>query len=109
MKKLSAFLLTAAISISIYIGGSTGVQAEITSNDPNVQVVPTTQRVSRKVYRNGRWVTVTTWKNGKRVTRRVWQKGRWVTVTSWKKGKRYSKKIWRKGNSVIMGPPQRRP
>ncbi|MFN0140673.1 MAG: hypothetical protein ACKVQW_11385, partial [Pyrinomonadaceae bacterium] len=75
MKKLKALLLTAVIGLSFIFVGNSSANAGTTSVHEPAQVVPVTKRVSKKVYRKGRWVTVTTWKGGKRVTKRVWRKG----------------------------------
>lgn len=98
MKKLKALLLTAVIGLSfIFVNSSSASAAFPSANEP-AQVVPTTKRTSRKVYRKGRWVTVTTWKNGKRVTKRVWRKGYWV-----------GGKVAGKTKEIIMGKERQRP
>jgi hypothetical protein len=98
MKKLKALLLTAVIGLSfVFVGNSSANAAATSANEP-AQVVPVTKRVSKKVYRKGRWVTVTTWKNGKRITKRVWRKGYWV-----------GGKVAGKTNEIVMGKDKPRP
>lgn len=98
MKKLKALLLTAVIGLSfIFVGNSSANAGTASANEP-AQVVPVTKRVSKKVYRKGRWVTVTTWKGGKRVTKRVWRKGYWGGA-----------KVAGKTKEIIMGKDRQRP
>lgn len=98
MRKLKALLLTAAIGLSFVFVGNSTANAGATSANAPAQIVPTTKRISRKVYRKGRWVTVTTWKGGKRVTKRVWRKGYWV-----------GGKVAGKTKEIIMGKDRQRP
>ncbi len=98
MKKLKALLLTGAIGLSFIFVGSSSANAGFTSANEPAQVVPVTKRVSKKVYRKGRWVTVTTWKNGKRVTKRVWRKGYWI-----------GGKVAGKTKEIVMGKERQRP
>jgi hypothetical protein len=73
MKKIISFLVTALIFSSIVFFGSSTVQAD-PSFSP-VQAVTKTKRKSKKVYKKGRWVTVTTWRHGKKITKKVWRRG----------------------------------
>lgn len=99
MKKLKALLLTAVIGLSFTFVNTSSANAERgNSVTEPVQVVPTTKRVSKKVYRKGRWVTVTSWKGGKRVTKRVWRKGYWV-----------GGKVAGKTKDIVMGKDRQRP
>lgn len=98
MKKLKVSFLAAVIGVSfIFIGNSTVQAGTLSANEP-VQIVPTTKRISRKVYRKGRWVTVTTWRHGKRITKKVWKKGYWV-----------GRKVAGKTKEIVMGPSKRTP
>ncbi len=86
------------MGVSIVTIGSTSVTATTPAIENTPQVVPVTRRVSKRVYRKGRWVTVTTWKHGKRYTKKVW-------VT----GNRWGHKAARKTKNFVMGPERRRP
>ena len=87
-----------AMCMSFVFAGSLATPAETISMNAPEQVVPTTKRVSRKVYRKGRWVTVTTWKHGKRISKKVW-----------KKGNHYGHKTAGKTKEIFMGPKKRVP
>lgn len=63
-----------------------------------MQVVPTTKRVSHKVYRKGRWVTKTTWRHGKRISKKVWVKGKGI-----------GRGVGHKTHDIIMGPSKPKP
>lgn len=97
MKKLLALLIAALMGMSVLFVDSSAVQAA-PSVSPSTQVVPTTKRVSRKVYRKGRWVTVTTWRHGKRITKKVWVKSNHI-----------GHKVGRKTHDIVMGPKKPRP
>ena len=97
MKKLLALLIAALIGMSVLFVDSSAVQAAPSAN-PSAQIVPTTKRVSHKVYRKGRWVTVTTWRHGKKITKRVW-----------KKSNRIGHKVGDKTHDIVMGPKKPRP
>ena len=98
MRKIKVLLFVTAICVSTSFIGILVVQAETSSAFTGSQVVPTTKRVSRKVYRKGRWVTVTTWKHGKRITKKVWHKGNSI-----------GHKTATKTKEIIMGPAKRVP
>ena len=97
MKKLTAFLFAALMSQSILFVGST-VQAATPSANSSSQVVPTTKRVSRRVYRKGRWVTVTTYRHGRRITKRVYRRGNHI-----------GHKVAGKTKEIVVGPKKRTP
>ena len=97
MKKLLALLIAALIGMSVLFVDSSAVQAAPSAN-PSAQIVPTTKRVSHKVYSKGRWVTVTTWRHGKRITKRVWVKGKHI-----------GHKVGHKTHDIVMGPKKPRP
>jgi hypothetical protein len=92
MKKLISLSLTIMFAMSLIVFAAPS-SAAATS-----QVVPTTKRVSKKSYRKGRFVTVTTWRRGKRVTKKVWVRGN-----------RTGRKTVRKVKHVMIGEPDRRP
>jgi hypothetical protein len=96
MKKLSAISVAIIMSMSILFIGSSSVKAA--SANGSVQIVPTTKRVSHKVYRKGRWVTKTTYRHGKKITKKVWVKGNSV-----------GHKVGHKTHDVVMGPKHPRP
>ena len=98
MKKLSAFMLLVLMTMSILFLDGSAVQAAAPSSSPSAQIVPTTKRVSRRVYRKGRWVTVTTWKHGKKITKKVWRKGNSI-----------GHKVGRKTRDIVMGPKKPTP
>ena len=98
MKKVLSMVFAVSMGLSIFFTGNLAVQGETPFANPTGQIVPETKRISRKVYRKGRWVTVTTWKNGKRITKKVWRKGYWV-----------GRKVGRKTKDIIMGPSRRTP
>lgn len=93
MKKITAFLFAAVMALSMFWTGTLPVMAETPSVNTSGQVVPKTKKTSRKVYRKGRWVTVTTWKKGKKITKKVWRKGN-----------HYGHKTVNKTKEVIIGP-----
>ena len=98
MKKLAALLIAATFGLSIlFIGGSVTQAAASLTNSP-AQIVPTTKRISRKVYRKGRWVTVTIYRHGKRITKKVWRKGNHI-----------GHKVAGKTKEIVMGPKKRTP
>ena len=98
MKKLTAALLTAMFSLSVLFVSEATVNAAPPAGDPAVQIVPTTKRVTKKVYRGGRRVTVTTWRHGKRITKKVWRKSN-----------RIGHKVGRKTRNIVVGPKRRTP
>lgn len=97
MKKLTTLAIGILMSLSIVFMADSTTSAATSVNLP-AQIVPTTKRVSRNVYRKGRWVTVTTWRHGKRITKRVWVKSN-----------RIGHKVGRKTHDVVMGPKKPRP
>lgn len=92
MKKLQTALLIAILGFGVVFIGTSAANANTT------QVVPTTQRVSRKVYRKSRRGTVTTYKYGKRYTKK-----------GYRTGNRWGHKAGRKTKHFVMGPPRRTP
>jgi hypothetical protein len=94
MKKLISLSLTIvfAMSLSVFAAPSSASVAA------THQVVPTSKRVSKKSYRKGRFVTVTTWRRGKKVTKKIWVRGN-----------RTGRKTVRKVKHVMIGEPDRRP
>ena len=98
MKKLNAALLTAMFCLSALFVGHANANAETSLTDPVVQIVPTTKRVSKKVYRKGRWVTVTTYRHGKKITKKVWRKSNHI-----------GHKVAGKTKDIVMGPKKRVP
>ena len=98
MKKITALLLGTIMASSIlFIDGSVAQAATRSFNTP-VQIVPTTKRVSRKVYRKGRWVTVTTYRHGKRITKKVWRKSNHI-----------GHRVAGKTKEIVVGPKKRTP
>ncbi|MEP6788160.1 MAG: hypothetical protein ABJB40_07005 [Acidobacteriota bacterium] len=98
MKKIQTALFIAVLGLGVMFISSPTANANVTSANAAAQVVPTTKRVSKKVYRKGRWVTVTTWSHGKRVSKKVWRTGN-----------RWGHKAGRKTKNFVMGPKTRRP
>ena len=98
MKRFQTALFIAVLGLGVIFIGSSGANANMTSVNAAAQVVPTTKRVSKKVYRKGRWVTATTWHHGKRITKKVWRTGN-----------RWGHKAGRKTKHFIMGPAKRTP
>ena len=93
MKKLKTALLASALGLSFIFAGSA------TASTTNAtQIVPVTKRVSKKVYKKGRWVTVSTWKGGKRVTKKVWRKSNSI-----------GHKVAGKTRDIVMGPKKPTP
>ena len=92
MKKIQTALLIAILGLGIIFVGT----SEANANSP--QVVPTTKRISKKVYRGGRKVTVVTYKHGKRITKTVYRTGN-----------RWGHKAGRKTKHFVMGDPKRNP
>ena len=72
MKKISGIIVASSLLLSIFV---VGISAASASAEPTAQVVQETKKVSKKVYSKGRWVTVSSWKNGKKYTKKVWKKG----------------------------------
>ncbi len=97
MIKLKAVLFAAIMAISVFCGGLTAM-AETPSINSAGQVVPKTKKVSRKVYKKGRWVTVKTWHKGKKVSKKVWRKGN-----------HYGHQTVNKTKEVMMGPEKKTP
>ena len=91
-------MLLVLMTMSILFLDGSAVRAAAPSSSPSEQVVPTTKRVSRKVYRKGRWVTVTTWRHGKKISKKVWRKGN-----------RIGKKTVDKTKEIVMGPKKPKP
>jgi hypothetical protein len=98
MKKIQTALFIAVLGVGIIFVGTSTAGANATSSVTATQVVPVTKRVSRKVYRKGRWVTVTTYKHGKRITKKVYRTGN-----------RWGHKAGRKTKHFVMGEPKRNP
>lgn len=75
MKRIKTILIVFVMMVSfVFIGdaiGSNGTSG-VSAQD---KVYYKTKRGTKRVYRKGRWVTVTTWKHGKRITKKVWRKG----------------------------------
>ena len=98
MRKITALSIVVLIGMSILFIDSSAVRAAAPSSSPSAQIVPTTKRVSHRVYRKGRWVTVTTWKHGKKISKKVW-----------KKSNRIGHKVGRKTRDIVMGPKKPTP
>jgi hypothetical protein len=98
MKRFLTALFIAVLGLGVLLSGTSAANVNTTSLSPAAQVVPVTKRVSKKVYRKGRWVTVTTWKHGKRITKRVWRKGYWI-----------GGKVGAKTKDIVMGKDNPRP
>ncbi len=98
MKKIQTALFIAVLGLGVIFVGTSTASANVTNAVAATQVVPVTKRVSKKVYRKGRWVTVTTWHHGKKITKKVWRTGN-----------RWGHKAGRKTKNFIMGEPKRNP
>lgn len=88
-------MLAIVFCMSIFFVGSTNVQAATNSAS---QIVPKTKHYSKKAYRGGRWVTVTTYKHGKRITKKVWRKSNHI-----------GHKVAGKTHDIVMGPKKVKP
>jgi|ERR1035437_418085 hypothetical protein len=98
MKKLFSIVLAAVMALSfVFVSFSKSVAANAPGSNA-VQVVPQTKKISRRVYRRGRYITITTWKHGKRIAKRVWVKGNY-----------YGRKTVRKTKHFVVGKPRRTP
>jgi hypothetical protein len=93
MKKIQAILLTA-----IFVFCTTAVSTANAATSVDPQVMTTTKKVTKKVYRGGKHVTVTTYHHSKRITKK-----------GWRTGKRWTRKGYRKTKHFIVGHPNRRP
>lgn len=97
MKTFKSVSLVAILGLSFFFIGNSSVNAAPSVTNALVQIVPTTKRISRKAYRKGHWITVTTWRHGKRITKKVWVKGNYI-----------GRKVGRKTKQIVMGPSRRR-
>ena len=91
-------MLLVLMTMSILFLDGSAVKAAAPSSNPPEQIVPTTKRVSHRVYRKGRWVTVTTWKHGKKISKKVWRKSNSV-----------GHKVGKKTHDIVMGPKKPTP
>ena len=98
MKKLQTALFAAILALGVIFIGNSTANAGTAPINPAAQVVPVTKRISKKVYRKGRKVTVVTYKHGKRITKTVY-----------KTGNRWGHKAGRKTKHFIMGPSKKTP
>ncbi len=97
MKKLATLFVGILMSLTIVFFADNTAGAAPSVN-LTTQIVPTTKRVSHKVYRKGRWVTKTTWRHGKKITKKVWVKGKGI-----------GRGVGHKTHDIVMGPKKPRP
>jgi hypothetical protein len=98
MKKLISIVLAAVMALSfVFVSISKSLAANAPGSNA-VQVVPETKKVSKRVYRRGRYITITTYRHGRKITKRVWVKSKY-----------YGRKTARKTKHFVVGKPRRTP